>query len=133
MPWPPSGSRTARPASISRLAFTGVAQIALVVALAMVAAVALGGGAVIVTQAAASALLRIELGHGDEPRESRACAVAAAELATEALDETGGFAGQVVVAQASPLGVDVLRATGLDREPAFGLLPSLRPGPVSYG
>ncbi|MGH8838440.1 MAG: FUSC family protein, partial [Jiangellaceae bacterium] len=36
---------------------TGVAQIALVVALAMVAAVALGGGAVIVTQAAASAVL----------------------------------------------------------------------------
>ena len=48
-------------------------------------------------------------------------------------DETGGFAGQVVVAQARSLAVDVLRATGLDREQALGLLPSLPPGPVSYG
>jgi hypothetical protein len=53
--------------------------------------------------------------------------------ATEALDETGGFAGQVVVAQARSLAVDVLRATGLEREEALGLLPSLPPGPVSYG
>jgi uncharacterized membrane protein YccC len=78
-------------------------------------------------------LLRIDLAHGDEPQESRANAVAAAELATEALDETGGFAGQVVVAQTRSLAVDVLRATGLEREKALRLLPSLPPGPVSYG
>jgi hypothetical protein len=78
-------------------------------------------------------LLRIELGHGDDPRESRASAVAAAELATEALDETGGFAGQVVVAQTRSLAVDILRATGLDRDEALGLLPALPLGPVSYG
>jgi uncharacterized membrane protein YgaE (UPF0421/DUF939 family) len=83
--------------------------------------------------AGAVRLLRIELGHGEEPRESRASAVAAAELATEALDETGGFAGQVVVAQTRSLAVDVLRATGLERDQALGLLPSLPPGPVSYG
>jgi uncharacterized membrane protein YccC len=78
-------------------------------------------------------LLRIDLARGDVPEESRANAVAAAELATEALDETGGFAGQVVVAQTRSLAVDVLRATGLEREKALRLLPSLPPGPVSYG
>ena len=78
-------------------------------------------------------LLRIDLAYGDEPQESRANAVAAAELATEALDETGGFAGQVMVAQTRSLAVDVLRATGLEREKALHLLPSLPPGPVSYG
>ncbi len=83
--------------------------------------------------AGAVRLLRTELAHGDEPMESRASAVVAAELATEALDETGGFAGQVVVAQTRSLAVDVLRATGLDREKALGLLPSLLAGPVSYG
>jgi uncharacterized membrane protein YccC len=78
-------------------------------------------------------LLRNDLAHGDELQESRGNAVAAAELATEALDETGGFAGQVVVAQTRSLAVDVLRATGLEREKALRLLPSLPPGPVSYG
>ena len=47
--------------------------------------------------------------------------------------KTGGFAGQVVVAQTRSLAVDVLRATGLERKQALGLLPSLPPGPVSYG
>jgi uncharacterized membrane protein YccC len=78
-------------------------------------------------------LLRNDLAHGDELQESRGNAVAAAELATEALDETGGFAGQVVVAQTRSLAVDVLRATGLEREKALRLLPSLPLGPVSYG
>jgi uncharacterized membrane protein YgaE (UPF0421/DUF939 family) len=83
--------------------------------------------------AGAVRLLRIDLARGEDPVESRANAIAAAELATEALDETGGFAGQVVVAQTRSLAVDVLRATGLEREKALGLLPSLPPGPVSYG
>ena len=60
-------------------------------------------------------------------------AVAAAELATEALDQTGGFAGQVVVAQVRLMAVDLLRATGLDRDETQRLLPSLPSGPVSYG
>jgi uncharacterized membrane protein YgaE (UPF0421/DUF939 family) len=83
--------------------------------------------------AGAVRLLRIDLAHGDEPVESRANAVVAAELATDALDETGSFAGQVVVAQTRSLAIDVLRATGLSREKALGLLPSLPAGPVSYG
>jgi uncharacterized membrane protein YccC len=78
-------------------------------------------------------LLRNDLAHGDELQESRGNAVAAAELATEALDETGGFAGQVVVAQTRSLAFDALRATGLEREKALRLLPSLPPGPVSDG
>jgi uncharacterized membrane protein YgaE (UPF0421/DUF939 family) len=78
-------------------------------------------------------LLQMDLEHGAEPAEARASAVAAAELATEALDQTGGFAGQVVVAQVRSMAVDLLRATGLDRDRAQQLLPGLPPGPVSYG
>lgn len=85
------------------------------------------------TLAGAVRLLRMDLEHGAEPEEARASAVAAAELATEALDQTGGFAGQVVVAQVRSMAVDVLRATGLDRDQAAGLLPGLPSGPVSYG
>lgn len=78
-------------------------------------------------------LLRTELEHNDEPEESRETAVAAADMATEALDETGGFSGQVVVAQVRSMAVDALMATGLTREEAGGLLPGLPEGPVSYG
>lgn len=78
-------------------------------------------------------LLQRDLSHAAEPTEARASAVAAADLATEALDQTGGFAGQVVVAQARSMAVDLLRASGLDRDDAARLLPSLPPGPVSYG
>lgn len=77
--------------------------------------------------------LRLELERGQEPVESRTSAVVAAELATEALEQTGGFAGQVVVAQARSLSMDVLTATGLDRSEAQNLLPGLPEGPVSYG
>jgi hypothetical protein len=38
-----------------------------------------------------------------------------------------------VVAQVRALAVDVLRATGLDREVRVRLLPTLPAGPVSYG
>jgi uncharacterized membrane protein YgaE (UPF0421/DUF939 family) len=85
------------------------------------------------TLAGAVRLLRIELARDDDTAECRAAAVTAAELATEALDETGGFAGQIVVAQVRALAVDVLRATGLDRERILKLLPALPEGPVSYG
>ncbi len=85
------------------------------------------------TLAGAIRLLRIELARDDNTDECRAAAVTAAELATEALDETGGFAGQIVVAQVRALAVDVLRATGLDREVIVRLLPTLPAGPVSYG
>ncbi|HSI93277.1 MAG TPA: FUSC family protein [Jiangellaceae bacterium] len=85
------------------------------------------------TLAGAVRMLRTDLEHGAEPEEARAAAIAAAELATEALDQTGGFAGQVVVAQVRLMAVDLLRATGLDRDQAAQLLPSLPPGPVSYG
>lgn len=78
-------------------------------------------------------MLQMDLAAGAEPTEARSSAVAAAELATEALDQTGGFAGQVVVAQTRSMAVDLLRATGLDRDDAQRLLPSLPPGPVSYG
>ncbi len=77
--------------------------------------------------------LRADLDRGDEPRQSRKAAVAAAELATEALDQTGGFAGQVVVAQTRSIAVDVLLATGLSRDDVTSLMPSLPEGPVSYG
>jgi hypothetical protein len=44
-----------------------------------------------------------------------------------------GVAVGVLVGDLRSLAVDVLRATGLEREQALGLLPSLPPGPVSYG
>ncbi|MGH8829055.1 MAG: FUSC family protein, partial [Jiangellaceae bacterium] len=78
-------------------------------------------------------LLRIDLGRGEEPIESRTSAVATAQMATEALDQTGGFAGQVVVAQVRSLALDLLMATGLSRDDAQALLPGLPEGPVSYG
>jgi uncharacterized membrane protein YgaE (UPF0421/DUF939 family) len=83
--------------------------------------------------AGAVRLLRMDLEHGANPDDARALAVAAAELATEALDQTGGFAGQVVVAQVRSIAFDLLRATGLDQAQAQSLLPGLPPGPVSYG
>lgn len=85
------------------------------------------------TLAGAARLLRTDLAHGVEPEDCRAGALAAAELATQALDQTGGFAGQVVVAQVRLMAVDMLRATGLDRDQVLQLLPELPPGPVSYG
>ncbi|PSK92992.1 uncharacterized membrane protein YgaE (UPF0421/DUF939 family) [Haloactinopolyspora alba] len=78
-------------------------------------------------------LLRLDLERGDEPGESRTSAVAAARMATEALEHTGGFSGQVVVAQVRSLAVDVLHATGLGRDEAQELLPAVPEGPVSYG
>lgn len=78
-------------------------------------------------------LLRTELERNADPTESRQTAVAAADMATEALDETGGFSGQVVVAQVRSMAVDVLMATGLTREEAGALLPGLPEGPVRYG
>lgn len=85
------------------------------------------------TLAGAVRMLRMDLAGAEEPTEARSSAVAAAELATEALDQTGGFAGQVVVAQTRSMSVDLLRASGLDRDEAQKLLPALPPGPVSYG
>jgi uncharacterized membrane protein YgaE (UPF0421/DUF939 family) len=85
------------------------------------------------TLAGAIRLLRLELARDADTEDCRAAAITAAELATEALDHTGGFAGQIVVAQARALAVDVLRATGLDREQILELLPALPEGPVSYG
>jgi uncharacterized membrane protein YgaE (UPF0421/DUF939 family) len=85
------------------------------------------------TLAGAIRLLRLELARDADTEDCRAAAITAAELATEALDHTGGFAGQIVVAQARALAVDVLRATGLDREQILKLLPALPEGPVSYG
>lgn len=75
--------------------------------------------------AGAIRLLRIALEQGDEPHEAQASAIAAAEMATEALDHTGGFAGQVVVAQARSLAVDVLVGAGVSREDTLKLLPHL--------
>lgn len=83
--------------------------------------------------AGAIRLLRIDLARGEEPIESRTSAVVAAEYATHALDQTGGFAGQVVVAQTRSLAMDTLLATGLERKDAQKLLPDLPEGPVSYG
>jgi uncharacterized membrane protein YccC len=85
------------------------------------------------TLAGAVRMLQMDLAAAAEPTEARSSAVAAAELSTEALDQTGGFAGQVVVAQTRSMAVDLLRATGLDRDDAQRLMPSLPPGPVSYG
>ncbi|SDU83112.1 FUSC family protein [Jiangella alkaliphila] len=83
--------------------------------------------------AGAVRLLRIDLERGDESREARVSAVEAARMATEALDHTGGFAGQIVIAQVRSLAVDVLLATGLSRDEMQGLLPGLPEGPVTYG
>ncbi|WP_053205314.1 FUSC family protein [Jiangella muralis] len=83
--------------------------------------------------AGAVRLLRIDLERGDEPREARVSAVESARMATEALDHTGGFAGQIVIAQIRSLAVDVLLATGLTRDEVLELLPGLPEGPVSYG
>lgn len=83
--------------------------------------------------AGAVRLLRIDLERGDEPREARVSAVESARMATEALDHTGGFAGQIVIAQIRSLAVDVLLATGLTRDDVLALLPGLPEGPVSYG
>lgn len=83
--------------------------------------------------AGAVRLLRIDLERGDEPHEARVSAVAAARMATEALEHTGGFAGQVVTAQVRSLAVDVLLSTGLGRDEMQDLLPGLPEGPVSYG
>ncbi|SEE35632.1 FUSC family protein [Jiangella alba] len=83
--------------------------------------------------AGAVRLLRIDLERGDEPREARVSAVESARMATEALDHTGGFAGQIVIAQVRSLAVDVLLATGLGRDEVQELLPGLPEGPVSYG
>jgi uncharacterized membrane protein YgaE (UPF0421/DUF939 family) len=77
--------------------------------------------------------LRADLDRGEEPQRSRTAAVGAAELATEALDQTGGFAGQVVIAQTRSIAVDVLLATGLSRDDVTSLMPNLPEGPVSYG
>ncbi len=85
------------------------------------------------TLAGAVRLMQMDLEHGSEPLEARSAAWAAAELATEALDQTGGFAGQVVVAQVRTMAVDLLQASGLDRDDAGKKLPGLPPGPVSYG
>ncbi|HEX6196355.1 MAG TPA: FUSC family protein [Jiangellaceae bacterium] len=84
------------------------------------------------TLAGAVRLLRLDLERGATPAEARTSAVVAAEMATEALDQTGGFAGQVVVAQVRSMAFDLLRATGIDREQAHTLMPSLPSGPVSY-
>ncbi|WP_203417117.1 FUSC family protein [Jiangella ureilytica] len=83
--------------------------------------------------AGAVRLLRIDLERDDEPREARVSAVEAARMATEALEHTGGFAGQIVIAQIRSLAVDVLLATGLTRDEVLSLLPGLPEGPVSYG
>ncbi|HSK55204.1 MAG TPA: FUSC family protein [Jiangellales bacterium] len=82
--------------------------------------------------AGAAMLLRADLARGDEPVAARRAALLAARQSTEALDETGGFAGQVVVAQTRSLAVDLLRATGVDRDEAVRLLPGLPEGPVRY-
>lgn len=83
------------------------------------------------TLAGAVRLLRLDLESGATPAEARASAVAAAEMATEALDQTGGFAGQVVVAQVRSMAFDLLRATGVDRERAHTLMPSIPSSPAS--
>jgi uncharacterized membrane protein YgaE (UPF0421/DUF939 family) len=75
--------------------------------------------------AGAIRLLRISLAHGDLPQEAQASALAAADMATEALDDSGGFAVQVVVAQVRSLAVDVLRAAGITRKETLALLPDL--------
>ena len=62
------------------------------------------------TLAGAVRMLQMDLAAAAEPTEARSSAVAAAELSTEALDQTGGFAGQVVVAQTRSMAVDLLRA-----------------------
>lgn len=74
--------------------------------------------------AGAVRLLRIDLSSGDLPREAQASAIAAAEIATEALEHTGGFSSQVVVAQVRSLAVDVLLASGLERDEALRYIPS---------
>lgn len=83
--------------------------------------------------AGALRLLRLDLAKGDEPIESRTSAQAAAQMATEALEHTGGFGGQIVTAQVRSLAMDVLLASGLGHEEAQALLPGLPEGPVSYG
>lgn len=85
------------------------------------------------TLAGAVRLLRLDLESGATPAEARASAVAAAEMATEALDQTGGFAGQVVVAQVRTIAFDLLRATGVDRERAHTLMPSIPSSPSEPG
>ncbi len=82
--------------------------------------------------AGALRLLRMDLDSGAEHDESRTSAVAAAEMATEALDQTGGFGGQIVIAQVRSLAVDVLHATGIGRDEAQKMLPDLPEGPVRY-
>ena len=83
--------------------------------------------------AGALRLLRTELERTAEPKERREAAIAAGAMATEALDETGGFGGQVVVAQVRSMVIDALAATGLTRDEARALLPGLPEGPVRYG
>ena len=83
--------------------------------------------------AAAVRSLQESLRLGKDPVGARREALEAARLATEALEQTGGFAGQVVVAQVRSLTIDVLRASGLSSDEVAEIMPDLPQGRVSYG
>jgi uncharacterized membrane protein YgaE (UPF0421/DUF939 family) len=58
--------------------------------------------------------LRRELAAGSEPKETRALALAAAQLAGDAHRSGLGFSGHVVVAQIRSISADLLQASGMD-------------------
>lgn len=82
-----------------------------------------------------SAIRRLQdaLRRGADPAGARREALEAARQAAAALEQTGGFSGQVVSAQVRSLAVDVLRAAGTTERELRSLLPDLPEGTVRYG
>ncbi|MDH2428045.1 FUSC family protein [Sphaerisporangium sp. TRM90804] len=76
-------------------------------------------------------LLRDELGAGAEPVRARQAAFAVAEEIRGVLDPDDGFSTHVITAQLRSIAVDLLVATGTDRQTATAALPpSHTPSPV---
>ncbi|SHE55357.1 FUSC family protein [Streptoalloteichus hindustanus] len=75
--------------------------------------------------AEATTVLRDELAKGEEPVRARRAALAAGRAATGELASGAGFSMRVVVAQLRSIVVDLLQATGMNREDASAALPAV--------
>ncbi|RCG31093.1 aromatic acid exporter family protein [Sphaerisporangium album] len=73
-------------------------------------------------------LLRDELASGVEPEQARRVALSLARAGHTALVGDTGFSSGVVAAQVRSITVDLLVATGMDRDAAMASLPPAAPG-----
>jgi uncharacterized membrane protein YgaE (UPF0421/DUF939 family) len=82
--------------------------------------------------ASAARLLRKELAEGKDPVQTRRRVLSAAQALTDGLAETSGVYAHALAVSVRSLAVDMLMATGMEREMAIQAMPEL-PGGESDG